>query len=351
MDDARLVEPLTIKMHERDNVAIVANDGGLPAGTALAGGLTLVDKVPQGHKVALADLAAGDPVLRYNVVIGRAAKPIAAGSWVHERLLEMPAARSLEGLPIATVKPPLLEPLDGYTFEGYRNADGTVGTRNILAITQTVQCVAGVTEFAVTSHQGRAAAQVPERRRRGRARAQLRLRRGDRRAGRRGADPHAAQHHAQPEFRQRDHGGQPRLREAAARAAAAAGQLPDRRRAQRRGRRRLRRGPARRRVPAGRRARRLHVDDRLDHDHGRGTPRAPQRAPPRDRARERTGRRRAVRRQRRLQRRDRESRGRLLHRPAGARRRDRDVLRDDRSARRHRSTDVARRRTPRSPPR
>jgi galactarate dehydratase len=154
MDDTRLaepqtIEPLTISMHERDNVAIVANDGGLPAGTVLAGGLTLVDKVPQGHKVALVDLAAGDAVLRYNVVIGRAAKAIAAGSWVHERLLEMPAARSLDGLPIATVKPPVMEPLEGYTFEGYRNVDGTVGTRNILAITQTVQCVAGVTEFAV----------------------------------------------------------------------------------------------------------------------------------------------------------------------------------------------------------
>jgi galactarate dehydratase len=47
------------------------------------------------------------------------------------------------------VKPEPLPPLAGYTFEGYRNADGSVGTRNILAITQTVQCVAGVTEFAV----------------------------------------------------------------------------------------------------------------------------------------------------------------------------------------------------------
>src|SRR5262249_10683209 len=104
---------------------------------------------PQGHKVALVDLAAGDAVRRYGVVIGRASKPIAAGSWVHERLLEMPAARSLDGLPIATVRPPAMEPLAGYTFEGYRNADGSVGTRNILAITQTVQCVAGVVDFAV----------------------------------------------------------------------------------------------------------------------------------------------------------------------------------------------------------
>ena len=50
---------------------------------------------------------------------------------------------------MATVKPPPLPPLEGYTFEGYRNADGSVGTRNILAITQTVQCVAGVADFAV----------------------------------------------------------------------------------------------------------------------------------------------------------------------------------------------------------
>jgi len=136
-------------MHPADNVAIVANDGGLPAGTVLPSGLTLLDKVPQAHKVALMDIPEGGEVRRYNVIIGYALKPIAAGSWVHERLLQMPEARSLEGLPIATVKPPVLEPLAGYTFEGYRNADGTVGTRNILAITTTVQCVAGVLDFAV----------------------------------------------------------------------------------------------------------------------------------------------------------------------------------------------------------
>jgi galactarate dehydratase len=141
--------PLTISMHERDNVALVANDGGLPAGTVLASGLVLRDKVPQGHKVALEDIAADGPVRRYDVVIGHALKPIAAGSWVHERLLKMPAARALTGLPMATVRPAVQPPLEGFTFEGYRNADGTVGTRNILAITTTVQCVAGVVDFAV----------------------------------------------------------------------------------------------------------------------------------------------------------------------------------------------------------
>ncbi len=141
--------PLTIRMHERDNVAIVANDGGLPPGAVLPSGLLLCDRVPQGHKVALADIAAEAPVLRYGIPIGYALMDIPAGSWVHERLLKMPDARGLDNLPIATVKPAAQPALDGYTFEGYRNADGTVGTRNILAITTTVQCVSGVLDFAV----------------------------------------------------------------------------------------------------------------------------------------------------------------------------------------------------------
>ncbi|MBL8338003.1 MAG: galactarate dehydratase [Rhodoferax sp.] len=141
--------PLCIRMHPNDNVAIVANDGGLPAGTRMPDGLTLRDAVPQGHKLALQDIAAGDAVRRYDVVIGHAARAIAAGSWVHERLLAMPAARALDGLPRATQPAPALPPLEGYTFEGYRNADGSVGTRNLLAITTTVQCVAGVLDVAV----------------------------------------------------------------------------------------------------------------------------------------------------------------------------------------------------------
>ena len=145
----RSTEPLTIRMHERDNVAIVANDGGLAPGAVLSSGLTLRDRVPQGHKVALVDLPADAAVLRYGIPIGYAVKDIPAGSWVHERLLRMPAARELDNLPIATVKPKAQPPLECYTFEGFRNPDGSVGTRNILAITTTVQCVAGVVDFAV----------------------------------------------------------------------------------------------------------------------------------------------------------------------------------------------------------
>ena len=142
--------PLFIAMHPADNVAIVVNDGGLPAGATFANGLTLTQAVPQGHKVALVDLPKGSVVRRYNVSIGETLQNLPAGSWVNEAVLQMPPARSLDDLSLATVSPPQLESLDGYTFEGFRNADGTVGTRNILAITTTVQCVSGVVEFAVT---------------------------------------------------------------------------------------------------------------------------------------------------------------------------------------------------------
>lgn len=149
MSEFRTQAPLYICMHELDNVAIVVNDGGLPAGSAFASGLVLREAVPQGHKVALVDLAAGAPVIRYNVVIGYALRDLPRGSWVNERTLRLPAPPELDNLPISTRVPAALPPLEGHTFEGYRNADGSVGTRNILAITTTVQCVSGVVEHAL----------------------------------------------------------------------------------------------------------------------------------------------------------------------------------------------------------
>ncbi|MEO5933963.1 MAG: UxaA family hydrolase, partial [Duganella sp.] len=141
--------PRYILMHDNDNVAIVVNDGGLPAGAVFADGLTLLEAVPQGHKVALRDIAKGEAVIRYNVTIGFAADDLPAGSWLNEQNVRMPDARELVNLPISTHLQPPAEPLEGYTFQGFRNPDGSVGTRNILAITTTVQCVSGVVEFAV----------------------------------------------------------------------------------------------------------------------------------------------------------------------------------------------------------
>jgi galactarate dehydratase len=138
-----------IRAHKRDNVAIIVDSEGAAAGTQFPDGLTLTEQVPQSHKFALRDLGSGEPVIRYGQIIGTARRPIQAGSWVREDSLEMPAPPPLDALPLATAVPSPQPPLAGYTFEGLRNPDGSVGTKNILGITTTVQCVAPTVEYAV----------------------------------------------------------------------------------------------------------------------------------------------------------------------------------------------------------
>ena len=141
--------PLYIKVHAADNVAIIVNEGGLIAGTTFADGLVLTEHVPQGHKVALIDFAPGQDIIRYGEVIGQARQSIQRGSWIDESLVDLPQAPELDELPLANNIPAPLPPLNGYTFEGYRNADGTAGIKNILGISSSVQCVAGVIDYAV----------------------------------------------------------------------------------------------------------------------------------------------------------------------------------------------------------
>lgn len=142
-------EPRYIKLNARDNVAIVVNDFGLPAGSRFSCGLELKGFVPQAHKIALVDIAENESILRYGEVIGYAASPIGAGECVDEARVRMPDAPSLDALDIATAVPAPQPPLEGYTFEGYRNPDGSVGTKNILGISTSVQCVKGTLEYAV----------------------------------------------------------------------------------------------------------------------------------------------------------------------------------------------------------
>jgi galactarate dehydratase len=141
--------PLYIRVNPRDNVAIIVNEGGLAAGTRFGCGLVLVDMVPEAHKVALTEIGVGQPIVRYGVAIGYAEMPIGEGSWVHEGMLRLPEPPRLDRLPISTAVPEPLLPLDGYTFEGYLNHDGSAGTRNILGVTTTVQCVAPTVDYAV----------------------------------------------------------------------------------------------------------------------------------------------------------------------------------------------------------
>ncbi len=95
------------------------------------------------------DIPAHGEIIRYGEVIGYAVRDIPQGSWIDESLVELPTAPPLNTLPLATKVPEPLPPLEGYTFEGYRNADGSVGTKNLLGITTSVHCVAGVVDYVV----------------------------------------------------------------------------------------------------------------------------------------------------------------------------------------------------------
>src|ERR1700679_842016 len=129
-----------IRVNPRDNVAIIVDPEGFVSGK---------ERIPQSHKIALRSLDAGEPVLRYGETIGFANRRIEAGAWVREELVDMPPPPALDNLPLATAVPAPLAALDGYSFEGYRNADGSAGTRNILGLATTVQCVAPTVDFAV----------------------------------------------------------------------------------------------------------------------------------------------------------------------------------------------------------
>lgn len=138
-----------IQVHPNDNVAIVIEHGGLAEGVSINDECTTTMPIPQGHKVALKAIAQDSPVIRYNEVIGTAVVAIERGGHVNETNVRLPTAPGLDELPLATRQPPASEPLEGYTFEGFRNPDGSVGTKNVLGITTSVQCVAGTVEYVV----------------------------------------------------------------------------------------------------------------------------------------------------------------------------------------------------------
>lgn len=136
-----------IQTTPQDNVGIVCNTFGLPKGTVVLNNIVLIEDIPMGHKVALMDMDKNDAVIRYGQVIGYVDKNIQRGEWVNEMKLVHPQPPDLMNMPLPEAKDVTIEPLNGYTFQGYKNADGSVGTKNILGITTSVQCVAGITQF------------------------------------------------------------------------------------------------------------------------------------------------------------------------------------------------------------
>ncbi|MDQ1209315.1 galactarate dehydratase [Acinetobacter baylyi] len=145
-----MLKPILIQINPLDNVAIVVNDQGLEKQTVIEEyQLTLVDDVPQGHKVLLKALKKDEAIIRYGEIIGYANADLEAGRWVNESVTRMPEAPELDKLELATRPAQPLESLTGFTFKGYKNKDGSVGTKNILGITTSVNCVEGIVDYVV----------------------------------------------------------------------------------------------------------------------------------------------------------------------------------------------------------
>ncbi|MES2239629.1 MAG: galactarate dehydratase [Bacteroidota bacterium] len=140
---------ILIKTTESDNVGIVANGLGMPEGTLVQDGIKLLQFVPNGHKVALVNIDEGKEIIRYGQVIGYANRQINQGEWVDETKMALPKPPDMQFISMPDSIVPESEALEGYTFQGYRNPDGSVGTKNVLGITTSVQCVAGLTEYVV----------------------------------------------------------------------------------------------------------------------------------------------------------------------------------------------------------
>lgn len=139
---------LIVKMNNLDNVAIAIKD--ISAGTQVLEGLTANQDIPQAHKIALVNIEKGKAVIRYGVILGYAIEAIQKGDWINEYMIMLPNPPSLDDMEYAKNIVTELPTPPVTTFEGYRNPDGGyAGTRNILGIHTTVQCVTGVLNVAV----------------------------------------------------------------------------------------------------------------------------------------------------------------------------------------------------------
>jgi altronate hydrolase len=135
--------PRSVRLDPGDNL-IVAVDA-IERGVA-AGGVIATDRIPRGHKMAVAPIEAGAPVIKFGQIIGFATADIAPGTWLHEHNVGLrDFERDYHSAEEATRPPAAVEA--PATFEGFRRADGKVGTRNYVGILSSVNCSATAARF------------------------------------------------------------------------------------------------------------------------------------------------------------------------------------------------------------
>ena len=133
----------TIRLDAKDNliVALETLNAGEDCGH---GGIAAANEIPAGHKMATAAIAAGDPIYKFNQIIGFAAGAIRPGEHIHThncdfKGFERDYAFGADAKPTAFVPESERE-----TFQGFRRATGRVGTRNYIGILSSVNCSATV---------------------------------------------------------------------------------------------------------------------------------------------------------------------------------------------------------------
>ena len=129
-----------IRLHPDDGVLIARSS--LPPGMVVADGVTTVERIPAGHKVAIRPIAVGEPIRRYGQIIGFATAPIAPGQHVHTQNCGMGDFAKDYAFGVDVTPTPNFD-LPA-TFDGIRRPDGRVATRNYIGILTSVNCSAHV---------------------------------------------------------------------------------------------------------------------------------------------------------------------------------------------------------------
>jgi altronate hydrolase len=131
----------TIRLHPDDDVVIARIE--LPTGTLISmEKVTAAVTIPAGHKLAVGDIAQGQPVRRYNQIIGFATRQIKAGEHVHVHNLAMGDFQRDYAFSQGVKDTQFVS--EPATFLGIRRNDGRVATRNYIGILTSVNCSATV---------------------------------------------------------------------------------------------------------------------------------------------------------------------------------------------------------------
>ena len=134
-----------IVLNQNDNVGV--SQFIIPEKTKIAGqDISTIDPIPFGHKVCLKSINKGDPIIKYDQIIGFASKDIRAGEHVHSHNLEF---REFKRDFKVTDKQNIIEEKADTFFNGILRDNGDVATRNYIGIVSTVNCSATVTKMIV----------------------------------------------------------------------------------------------------------------------------------------------------------------------------------------------------------